>query len=65
MLWKVEFQKNVGKQFDILPSTLSNKELVAGTVLRAGRERTRPGEFPHLEVCLVKWIVQCRGQTFP
>lgn len=64
-----QLKKDVAKQFGILPSTLSmilkNKDRITGSALIASRKRSRQGEFPRLEECLLKWIRQCRGQNVP
>lgn len=66
---KGTLKKDVAKQFNILPSTLSmilrNKDRITGSVSSGERKRSRQGEFPHLEEALVKWIRQCRGQNIP
>lgn len=64
-----QVKKDVAKQFGISPSTLSmilkKKDCIVGSALIANRKRSRQGEFPRLEDCLVKWIHQCRGQNVP
>lgn len=64
-----QLKKDVAKQFGILPSTLSmilkKKDYITGCALIASRKRSRQGEFPRLEECLLKWIRQCRGQNIP
>ena len=64
-----QLKKEVAKHFGILPSTLSmilkNKDRITGSALDASRKRSRLGEFPRLEECLLKWIRQCRGQNVP
>ncbi|UYV73153.1 hypothetical protein LAZ67_10001978 [Cordylochernes scorpioides] len=62
-------KKDVAKQFGILPSTLSmilkNKDRIIGSVSNENRKRSRQGEFPRLEECLVEWIRLCREQNLP
>ncbi|RZF35988.1 hypothetical protein LSTR_LSTR005401 [Laodelphax striatellus] len=62
-------KKDVAKQFGILPSTLSmilkNKDRINASDSSVCKKRSRQGEFPRLEECLLKWIRQCRGQNIP
>ncbi|XP_039287415.1 tigger transposable element-derived protein 4-like [Nilaparvata lugens] len=62
-------KKDVAKQFGILPSTLSmilkNKDRINASDSSVCKKRSRQGEFPCLEECLLKWIRQCRGQNIP
>ncbi|CAF4892051.1 unnamed protein product [Pieris macdunnoughi] len=64
-----QYKKDVAKQFGILPSTLSmilkKKDYITGSAFIANRKRSRQGDFPRLEECLIKWIHQCRGQNLP
>lgn len=47
-----QLKKGVAEQFGIL------------SALNSSRTKSRQGEFPHPEECVLKWVLQCRGQVF-
>jgi len=64
-------KQDIAKEFNIPPNTLSTFLKNKADILKkfednkGDNKRSKPAEYPNVEVCLFKWFTQCRDKNIP